>query len=422
MSDNMCLGVTERLKPILAEVRDMVRNDIMPIEEKWHHETANADDRWAHTPWQIETLEKLKDKAKSKGLWNFWLTKTGLTASDKGFGLTTVEYAHLAEEMGWCHLAPEVFNCSAPDTGNMEVFEKYGTEEHKEKWLKPMLEGKIRSAYLMTEPDVASSDATNLEFSAVKDGDEWVLNGEKYWSSGAGDPRCKVYILMARTEAKGDDRSRRHKQHSMFVVPADTPGISKLRAMTIFGQDDAPHGHLHMKFENVRIPADALLIGEGRGFEVSQGRLGPGRIHHCMRAIGQAERAIELLCKRAVSREAFGRPLAKLGANYDIIADCRIGVEQARLLCLKAASMMDTGDHRAAAPYISMIKVAAPQIALKCIDEAMQMHGGVGISQDTPLAGMFIQMRTLRYADGPDAVHRMQVARKELKGYTNQSV
>ena len=422
MSDNMCLGVTERLKPILAEVRDMVRNDIMPIEEKWHHETANADDRWAHTPWQIETLEKLKDKAKSKGLWNFWLTKTGLTASDKGFGLTTVEYAHLAEEMGWCHLAPEVFNCSAPDTGNMEVFEKYGTEEHKEKWLKPMLEGKIRSAYLMTEHDVASSDATNLEFSAVKDGDEWVLNGEKYWSSGAGDPRCKVYILMARTEAKGDDRSRRHKQHSMFVVPADTPGISKLRAMTIFGQDDAPHGHLHMKFENVRIPADALLIGEGRGFEVSQGRLGPGRIHHCMRAIGQAERAIELLCKRAVSREAFGRPLAKLGANYDIIADCRIGVEQARLLCLKAASMMDTGDHRAAAPYISMIKVAAPQIALKCIDEAMQMHGGVGISQDTPLAGMFIQMRTLRYADGPDAVHRMQVARKELKGYTNQSV
>lgn len=422
MSDNMCLGVTERLKPILAEVRDMVQNDILPIEGKWHEETANAADRWAHTPWQLETLEGLKDKAKSKGLWNFWLTKTGLTASDKGFGLTTVEYAHLAEQMGWSHLAPEVFNCSAPDTGNMEVFEKYGTEEHKERWLKPMLEGKVRSAYLMTEPDVASSDATNLEFSAVKDGDEWVLNGEKYWSSGAGDPRCEVYILMARTEPKGDDRSRRHKQHSMFVVPADTPGISKLRAMTIFGEDDAPHGHLHMKFENVRIPADALLIGEGRGFEVSQGRLGPGRIHHCMRAIGQAERAIELMCKRAVSREAFGRPLAKLGANYDIIADCRIGVEQARLLCLKAASMMDTGDHRAAAPYISMIKVAAPQVALKCIDEAMQMHGGVGISQDTPLAGMFIQMRTLRYADGPDAVHRMQVARKELKGYTNQTV
>ncbi len=420
MSDNMCLGVTERLKPILSEVRDMVQNDVLPIEDKWHHETEMAADRWAHTPWQLETLEALKTKARSKGLWNFWLTKTGLTASNKGYGLTTVEYAHLAEQMGWTHLAPEVFNCSAPDTGNMEVFEKYGTKEHKEKWLNPMLDGKIRSAYLMTEPDVASSDATNLEFSAVKDGDEWVLNGEKYWSSGAGDPRTKVYILMARTEPKGDDLSRRHKQHSMFVVPADLPGITKLRAMTIFGVDDAPHGHLHMKFENVSIPSDALLIGEGRGFEVSQGRLGPGRIHHCMRAIGQAERALELLCERATSREAFERPLAKLGANYDIIADCRIGIEQARLLCLKAASMMDTGDHRAAAPYISMIKVAAPQVALKVIDEAMQMHGGVGISQDTPLASMFIQMRALRYADGPDAVHRMQVARKELRGYTNQ--
>lgn len=422
MSDNMCLGVTERLKPILADVREIVQNDVLPIEGKWHQETENAADRWAHTPWQLETLEALKAKARKKNLWNFWLTKTGLTASDKGFGLTTVEYAHLAEQMGWSHLAPEVFNCSAPDTGNMEVFEKYGTDEHKEKWLKPMLEGKLRSAYLMTEPDVASSDATNLEFSAVKDGDEWVLNGEKYWSSGAGDPRCEVYILMARTEPKGDDMSRRHKQHSMFVVPAGLPGISKLRAMTIFGVDDAPHGHLHMKFENVRIPADALLIGEGRGFEVSQGRLGPGRIHHCMRAIGQAERALELLCKRATSREAFGRPLAKLGGNYDIIADCRIEIEQARLLCLKAASLMDTGDHRAAAPYISMIKVAAPQVALKVIDEAMQMHGGVGISQDTPLASMFIQMRTLRFADGPDAVHRMQVARKELRGYTNQKV
>lgn len=422
MSDNMCLGITERLKPILADVREIVQNDVLPIENKWHKETEGAADRWAHTPWQLETLETLKTKARSKNLWNFWLTKTGLTASDKGFGLTTVEYAHLAEQMGWSHLAPEVFNCSAPDTGNMEVFEKYGTAEHKEKWLKPMLEGKVRSAYLMTEPDVASSDATNLEFSAVKDGDEWVLNGEKYWSSGAGDPRTKVYILMARTEPKGDDMSRRHKQHSMFVVPAGLPGITKLRAMTIFGVDDAPHGHLHMKFENVRIPADALLIGEGRGFEVSQGRLGPGRIHHCMRAIGQAERALELLCKRATSREAFGRPLAKLGGNYDIIADCRIGIEQARLLCLKAASLMDTGDHRAAAPYISMIKVSAPQVALKVIDEAMQMHGGVGISQDTPLASMFIQMRTLRFADGPDAVHRMQVARKELRAYTNQKV
>jgi len=378
----MDLGRTERAEKLCAAVRDIVRNDVIPIENEWHAETENAEDRWKHTPRQMEIL---------------------------------------AEEMGWCHLAPEVFNCSAPDTGNMEVFEKYGTEEHKERWLKPMLEGEVRSAYLMTEPDVASSDATNLEFSAVKDGDEWVFNGEKYWSSGAGDSRCKVYILMART-APRDGEASRHQQHSMFVVPADTPGITKLRAMQVFGHDDAPHGHLHLRFENVRVPADALLIGEGRGFEVSQGRLGPGRIHHCMRAIGQAERALDLMCKRAVSRTAFGRPLSKLGANYDIIADCRIQIEQTRLLCLKAAWMMDQGDPRAAAPWISKIKVAAPNVALKVIDEAMQMFGGTGISQDTPLAGMYAMMRTLRFADGPDAVHRMQVARKELKSYTNQKV
>lgn len=417
----MDLGRTERVEKLCDAVRDIVRNDVMPIENEWHKETHEAEDRWMHTPRQMEILESLKSKAQEQNLWNFWLTKTGLTASDKGYGLSTVEYAYLAEEMGWSHLAPEVFNCSAPDTGNMEVFEKYGTEEHKERWLKPMLEGKVRSAYLMTEPDVASSDATNLDFSAVKDGDEWVFNGEKYWSSGAGDHRCKVYILMARTAAR-DSGAGRHQQHSMFVVPADTPGITKLRAMQVFGNDDAPHGHLHLRFENVRVPADALLIGEGRGFEVSQGRLGPGRIHHCMRAIGQAERAMELMCRRAVSRTAFGRPLAKLGANYDIIADCRIQIEQTRLLCLKAAWMMDQGDPRAAAPWISQIKVAAPNVALKVIDEAMQMFGGTGISQDTPLASMYAGMRTLRFADGPDAVHRMQVARKELKPYTNQKV
>lgn len=417
----MDLGRTDRVEKLCDAVREIVRNDVLPIENEWHKETHEAEDRWMHTPRQMEILNGLKAKARKQGLWNFWLTKTGLTASDKGYGLSTVEYAYLAEEMGWSHLAPEVFNCSAPDTGNMEVFEKYGTEEHKERWLKPMLEGEVRSAYLMTEPDVASSDATNLDFSAVKDGDEWVFNGEKYWSSGAGDHRCKVYILMART-APRDGGAGRHQQHSMFVVPADTPGITKLRAMQVFGNDDAPHGHLHLRFENVRVPADALLIGEGRGFEVSQGRLGPGRIHHCMRAIGQAERAMELMCRRAVSRTAFGRPLAKLGANYDIIADCRIHIEQTRLLCLKAAWMMDQGDPRAAAPWISQIKVAAPNVALKVIDEAMQMFGGTGISQDTPLAGMYAGMRTLRFADGPDAVHRMQVARKELKPYTNQKV
>lgn len=412
---NMDLGMSDRVAPLVERVREMMQNEIMAADEEYHHEVGKAGDRFQFTDRQNEIREGLKAKARADGLWNFWLTD-----SEEGYGLNTVEYAYLAEQMGWCALGPEVFNCSAPDTGNMEVLERYGTDEHKEKWLKPLLDGQIRSAFLMTEPDVASSDATNLEFSAVKEGDEWVFNGEKYWSSGAGDPRCKVYILMARTAGK--DEAPRHSQHSMFVVPAGLPGIEILRAMQVFGNDDAPHGHMHIRFNNVRVPADALLIGEGRGFEVSQGRLGPGRIHHCMRAVGQAERALELMCKRSVSRTAFGRPLAKLGANYDIIAQCRIEIEQARLLCLKAAWMMDQGDARAAAPWISQIKVAAPNMALKVIDEAMQMHGGVGVSQDTPLAHMYAQMRTLRFADGPDAVHRMQVARKELRPYTNAKV
>ncbi len=391
----------------------MVREEILDLDAEYHAEVGKAGDRFKFTDRQNEIREGLKARAKAAGMWNFWLTD-----SDKGYGLTTVEYAYLAEEMGWCILAPEVFNCSAPDTGNMEVLERYGSAAHKEKWLKPLLAGEIRSAYLMTEPGVASSDATNMSFSAVKDGNEWVLNGEKYWASGAGDPRCKVYILMAKTADEGP----RHGRHSMFVVEAGLPGIEILRPMLVFGHDDAPHGHMHIRFTDVRIPADALLIGEGRGFEVSQGRLGPGRIHHCMRAVGQAERALELLCKRSLEREAFGKVLAKLGANYDIIAEARIEIEQTRLLCLKAAWMMDQGDFRAAAPYISMIKVAAPRTALRAIDEAMQMHGGVGVSQDTPLAPMWTAVRTLRLADGPDAVHRMQVARRELKPYTNTRV
>jgi len=381
--------MSERVKPLVEKVRKMMQEEIIAADAEYHSEIGKAGDRFAFTDRQTEIREGLKDKAKAKSLWNFWLTD-----SKEGYGLSTVEYAYLAEEMGYCTLGPEVFNCSAPDTGNMEVLERYGTKEHKEKWLKPLLEGKIRSAFLMTEPDVASSDATNLEFSAVKDGDEWVFNGEKYWSSGAGDPRCEVYILMCRTAPRDGDVPR-HQQHSMFVVPAGLPGMTKLRAMQVFGNDDAPHGHLHMRFENVRVPADALLIGEGRGFEVSQGRLGPGRIHHCMRAVGQAERALKLMCERSLSRQAFGRPLAKLGQNYDIIADCRISIEQSRLLCLKAAWMMDQGDARAAAPWISQIKVAAPNMALKVIDEAMQMFGGTGVSQDTPLAGMYAAMRLI---------------------------
>jgi acyl-CoA dehydrogenase len=385
----------------------------MPLEEEYQAEIDKGD-RWKYTERQAEILEGLKAKAKAAGLWNFWLTD-----SDKGFGLTTVEYAYFAEEMGKTPLGAEVFNCSAPDTGNMEVFERYGTEQMKEQWLKPLLNGDIRSAYLMTEPDVASSDATNVSMSCLQDGDDFVLNGEKWWSSGAGDPRCKVYIVMVKTA--GDEQPK-HKRQSMIVVPADAPGIEILRPMQVYGHDDAPHGHMHIRFTNVRVPAESILLGEGRGFEIAQGRLGPGRIHHCMRAIGQAESALEQMCKRSLQREAFGKKLAQLGANFDIIAECRMEIEMARLLCLKAAWYMDQGDARAAAPWISQIKVVAPRVALKVIDEAVQMFGGQGVSQDTPLATAWTHVRTLRLADGPDAVHRRQVARAELKKHTQEKV
>jgi acyl-CoA dehydrogenase len=413
MSGGMDLGMTERLKPIHEKVAAMVRDEIMPLDEEFLAEVGKSGDRWSYTPRQTEILEGLKAKARERRLWNFWLT-----GSERGYGLSTVEYAYLAEEMGKAHLGAETFNCSAPDTGNMEVIERYGAPEHKRRWLEPLLEGEIRSAYLMTEPDVASSDATNIAMSCVRDGDSYVLNGEKWWSSGAGDPRCAIYIVMVRTAEDGP----KHKRHSMILVPAETPGITKLRAMKVYGDDDAPHGHLHIKFENVRVPAENLLLGEGRGFEIAHGRLGPGRIHHCMRAIGQAEAALELMCKRAMRREAFGQPLARLGANYDIIAECRMEIEMARLLCLKAAWMMDRGDAKAAAPWISQIKVVAPRVALKVVDEAVQMHGGQGVSQDTPLARAWTHLRTLRLADGPDAVHRRQVARAELAKYTQQEV
>lgn len=409
----MDLGRSEKIEALLAKVSDMVRNEIAPLSEEYHAEVGRhpSGDRFKLTERQLEIINGLKATAKERNLWNFWLT-----GSDKGYGLSTVEYAHLAEEMGRVPLAAEVFNCSAPDTGNMEVFERYGTQEMKDKWLRPLLEGEIRSACLMTEPDVGSSDATNISLKAEKDGDEWVLNGEKWWASGAGDERCAVYIVMTRTDPGAD----KHAQHSMFCVPADTPGIEVLRAMQVFGEDDAPHGHMHIRFTDVRIPESATILGIGRGFEVAQGRLGPGRIHHCMRAIGQAEAALDLMCRRAVTREAFGKPLYQLGANHDIIAQARIDIEKTRLLCLKAAWMIDTQGVRRAQPWISMIKADAPEMTLKVIDEAMQMHGGMGISQDTPLAGQWVQARTLRLADGPDAVHRRQVARAELKKHTNQ--
>ncbi|HRP79320.1 MAG TPA: acyl-CoA dehydrogenase family protein [Aquamicrobium sp.] len=410
----MALGMTERLKPIHEKVARMVREEIMPLDEEFLAEVGAGGERWTYTPRQTEILEGLKAKARERGLWNFWLTD-----SSRGYGLSTVEYAYLAEEMGKAHLGAEVFNCSAPDTGNMEVLERYGTQAQKDEWLAPLLEGRIRSAYLMTEPDVASSDATNIEMRCERDGDSYVLNGEKWWASGAGDPRCKIYIVMVATP---DASRRRHEQHSMILVPADTPGITVLRAMTVYGDDDAPHGHMHIRFEDVRVPAENMILGEGKGFAIAQGRLGPGRIHHCMRAIGQAEMALEQMCQRAVRREAFGQPLAKLGANYDIIAEARMEIEMARLLCLKAAWMIDRGDAKAAAPWISQIKVIAPRVALKVTDEAVQMFGGQGVSQDTPLARSWTHLRTLRLADGPDAVHRRQVARDELKQYTQQRV
>jgi acyl-CoA dehydrogenase len=408
----MDLGVTDKVKPLIDKVRQMVSDDIEPLDQEFHEEVGKhpSGSRWQFTERQMEILTHLKSLAKERGLWNFWLTD-----SEKGYGLSTVEYAYLAEEMGKVGIAAEVFNCSAPDTGNMEVIERYGNENHKKKWLSKLLEGEIRSAYLMTEPDVASSDATNISLEAKKDGDHWVLNGQKWWSSGVGDPRCKVFIVMALTDAD----AAKHSRHSMFFVDADSEGFEVLRYMNVFGADDAPHGHGHCKFTNVKVPAENLILGEGRGFEVSQGRLGPGRIHHCMRAIGQAEKALELMIRRSKTRTAFGKELTELGANYDIIANCRMEIEQSRLLCLKAAWMMDTAGVKAAQPWISQIKVVAPLMALKVIDEAIQMHGGMGISQDTPLAHMWTHVRTLRLADGPDAVHRRQVARAELRRYSN---
>ena len=408
----MDLGITDRVRPLIQAVRSMVSDDIAPLDAEFQAEVGkHPKGRFHHTDRQLEILDTLKARARERGLWNFWLTD-----SDNGYGLTTVEYAYLAEEMGKVGIAAEVFNCSAPDTGNMEVLERYGEKWMKDRWLTPLLSGEIRSAYVMTEPGVASSDAAQLAFEAKRDGDDFVLNGEKWWISGAGDPRCALYILMACT----DPTAHKHARHTMFVLDAGTPGIEVLRPMQVFGHDDAPHGHMHIRFTDVRVPAKNIVLGEGRGFEVAQGRLGPGRIHHCMRAIGQAEAALEMMCRRALGREAFGRPLAELGANHDIIANARMEIEQARLLCLKAAWMMDTAGVREAQPWISQIKVVAPLMAGRVIDEAMQLHGAMGISQDLALAHMWTHVRTLRFADGPDAVHRRQVARAELRRYTNR--
>jgi len=394
-------------KDYLARVRAFMDEHIYPNEPVYAAQMAAfGTDRW-----QVPAIiEELKAKAKSAGLWNLFLPD-----SEEGAGLSNSDYAPLAEEMGRVPWASEVFNCAAPDTGNMEVFVRYGTEEHKQKWLKPLLAGEIRSAFLMTEPAVASADATNIECRIEKDGDEYVINGRKWWSSGAGDPRCKVFIVMGKTNPDADT----HSQQSMVVVPADAEGVTIERFLPVFGYDDAPHGHMEIKLENVRVPASAILLGEGRGFEIAQGRLGPGRIHHCMRTIGAAERALELMVKRLMSREAFGKPIIKHSVWEGRIAQARIEIEQCRLLTLKAAWMMDTVGNKVARSEIAMIKVAAPRMALKVIDDAIQAHGGCGVSNDTPLAYSYAGIRTLRMADGPDEVHERTISRLEAKKWLN---
>ena len=395
---------------LVEKVKTFIKEEVMPKEHLFHEQIKVGKDRWNSYP---EVIDELKDKARSVGLWNLFLPE-----SEFGAGLSNYEYAHLAEEMGKSHIASEAMNCSAPDTGNMEVIARYGNEQHQQEWLQPLLDGKIRSAFGMTEPGTASSDATNMQATAVLEGDEYVINGEKWWTSGAGDPRCKIIIFMCVTNPDNP----KHQRHSMILVPMETEGVEIVKMMHVFGYDDAPHGHAHIKFNNVRVPKDNLLLGEGRGFEIAQGRLGPGRIHHCMRAIGVGERALELMCTRGIdpNKNAFGKPLAQLGGNFDHIADSRIELNAARLLTLDAAHKMDTVGNKVAASEIAQIKVMVPNIVLDIIDRAIQIHGGEGVSQLTPLASMFAHMRTLRLADGPDEVHRRAVARYELGKYISK--
>ena len=399
----MNFDYTPKMQEYREKVSAFMDKHIYPNEQRFHDEVATGD-RWEPT----KLVEELKPLARAEKLWNLFLPD-----SPHGAGLTNLEYAPLAEIMGRVEWASEIFNCSAPDTGNMETIERYGSDAQKQQWLTPLLEGKIRSCFAMTEPAVASSDATNIESSIVRDGDDYVLNGRKWWSSGAGDPRCKLFIFMGKT----NPNAPRHAQQSMILVPRETPGVTILRPLTVFGYDDAPHGHMEVDFRNVRVPASNILLGEGRGFEIAQGRLGPGRIHHCMRLIGKAERALESMCKRAKSRVAFGKPISEQGVTLERIAEARCMIEQARLLTLKAAYMMDTVGNKHARAEIAMIKVVAPNMALQVIDWAMQVHGGAAVSQDFHLAYHFASSRTLRFADGPDEVHRNQIGKLELAKY-----
>ena len=406
----MNLEQTDRVKDLIVQVSKFMDDHIWPAEEIYASQMDSF--REEGNPWRVPPLiEELKTKAKAQGLWNFFLPE-----SQNGFGLTNLEYAPLAEIMGQIGFASEVFNCSAPDSGNMEVLDKYGSKEQQDKWLKPLLEGEIRSAFAMTEPGVASSDATNICSTIEADGNDYVINGEKWWTSGFGNPDCKVMIFMGVTNPDNP----RHQRQSQILVPTDAEGINLERMLTVYGVDHAPGGHAHLTFKDVRVPRENLILGEGRGFEIAQGRLGPGRIHHCMRMIGQAERALELLCKRSTSRIAFGKPLAELGGNYDVIADCRTEIEMCRLLTLKAAYMMDTVGNKIAKSEIAQIKVAVPSMVVRVIDKAIQIHGGAGVSQDTPLARLFTSTRFLRIGDGPDEVHRRAIARAELSKYNSE--
>ena len=402
------LAMSEGARPLFDEVVAFIADEVEPVTEEFFRLGEGRTDRWSWAPGQLELLDGLKAKAKAAGLWNFFLPD-----AETGEGLANLDYAYIAAELGKNPIASECLNCSAPDTGNMEVLERVGTPEQKAMWLEPLLAGEIRSAFAMTEPDVASSDAKNIATRAVKDGEEWVINGEKFYISGAGDPRCKVMIVMAVTSPEAHP----YRRQSQILVPMDTEGVEVLGGMQVFGEDDAPHGHMHIRFTDVRVPESNVLWAEGKGFEISQIRLGPGRIHHCMRSIGAAEKALELMVARGLSREAFGRPLAKLGKNLEVISRARIDIEAMRLLVLQAAKAMDELGNAEARVWVSAIKAMVPERVCTIIDEAIQLHGATGISQWTPLARMYTQMRTLRFADGPDEVHHMVVGRAELTAH-----
>jgi acyl-CoA dehydrogenase len=402
------LALSDEARPLLEAVKKHIAGNVDPMTEEFLALHQEKDDPWSWHPRQVELMENAKQKARAAGLWNFFLPD-----AETGEGLKNLDYAYIAVELGKNPLSSQTMNCSAPDTGNMEVLERVGTPAQKKQWLKPLLEGEIRSAYAMTEPGVASSDATNIQTSAVLDGDDWVINGEKYYISGAGDPNCKIMITMVKTSPDAEP----FRQQSQILVPVDTPGVEIVGPMHVFGDDSSPHGHMHIRFTDVRVPRDNMLLGEGRGFEISQLRLGPGRIHHCMRAIGQAEVALELMVRRGSSRVAFGKPLIKLGKNLEVVSRARIDIDACRLMVLQAAKAMDVLGNREARVYVSAVKAMVPEKVCQIIDAAIQMHGATGTSQWTPLAHMYAQQRTLRFADGPDEVHHMVVGRNEVRKY-----